>query len=327
MRRVATTLLALVSLAVLGTRAEAADKVTFLLPAPAALPAFAPYQLAKSEGYYAAEGLDVSFHVAKGGVDVAKQVAVGNAELGGAIGDTPIIVRANGVPVKGVALLGGQALTQIIVRKDGGIKSFADLKGKAIGVLSYEESAYYNLLGVLASAGLKRSDVSARAVGPAGTVQLMAAKQLDAICAAPDFGVAVQNRGVDVDYLPINDAFPAMAQAIVASDEVIAKRPKLVRGFVKATLKAVQFIMADPDKAAQAFVKAVPQQAGKEKAVAAIMKHYVELVYPLDKGVALGSFEPKRVAAVQKFYLDHGIIRTAVPATDVYTNAFVKDAP
>lgn len=314
----------LLVLAVSGSAAWGADKITFLLPAPAALPAFAPYQLAKSQGYYTDEGINVTFQVAKGGVDVAKQVAVGNAELGGASGDTSIIVRPNGVPVKGVALLGGQALAQIIVREGTNIKSLADLKGKTIGVLSYQESAYYNLLGVLANAGLKRSNVHIEAVGPAGLVQLMTAKRLDAICAAPDFGVAIQNAGIGVEYFSINKTFPAMAQAIVASDDIIKKRPKLVRGFVQATLRAIRGIIADPHKAAQAFVAAIPQQKGKEKTVEAIMRRYVELVYPLDKGTVLGAFEPARVEAVEKFYVTHNIIRAAVPESSVYTNEFVK---
>jgi NitT/TauT family transport system substrate-binding protein len=314
----------MLTLAAFSSASWAADKVTFLLPAPAVLPAFAPYQLAKSQGYYAAQGLDVTFQVVKGGVDVAKQVAVGNAEFGGASGDTAIIVRPNGVPVKGVALLGGQALAQLIVRKGTNIKNFADLKGKTIGVLSYQESAYYNLLGVLANAGLKRSDVHIEAVGPAGLVQLMTAKRLDAICAAPDFGVAIKHAGVEVNYLSINKAFPAMAQAVVASDDIIKKQPKLVRGFVQATLRAIRGIIADPHKAAQAFVAAIPQQKGKEKSVEAIMRRYVELVYPLDKGMALGAFEPARIEAVEEFYRANNIIRTAVPASSVYTNAFVK---
>ncbi|HKT19357.1 MAG TPA: ABC transporter substrate-binding protein, partial [Stellaceae bacterium] len=78
--------------------AQAGEKVTYLLPAPAFLPAFGPWMVAKARGYYAKDGLDVDFEAAKGGADVAKQVGVGNAVIGGAIGDTPIIVRANGVP-------------------------------------------------------------------------------------------------------------------------------------------------------------------------------------------------------------------------------------
>ena len=80
--------------------AMAAEKITYLLPAPPSLPAFAPWVLAKHLGYYAEAGYDVDFVVARGGVDVAKQIGVGNAPIGGAIGDTPIIVRGNGVPVR-----------------------------------------------------------------------------------------------------------------------------------------------------------------------------------------------------------------------------------
>ena len=105
----------------LGSVASAAEKVNYLLPAPAFLPAFGPWMLAQARGYYAEEGLEVTFQTAKGGVDVAKQVGAGNAPIGGGIGDTPIIVRANGIPVKAVAVLGGRSLTQIVANAGSGI--------------------------------------------------------------------------------------------------------------------------------------------------------------------------------------------------------------
>src|SRR6266850_750523 len=105
--------LGIVCVVVLGSAptAVAAEKVTYLLPAPITLPAFGPWVVAQQRGYYAAEGLEVDFQTANGGADVAKQVGVGNAVIGGATGDTSIIVRGNGVPVKSVALLGGGGLT------------------------------------------------------------------------------------------------------------------------------------------------------------------------------------------------------------------------
>src|SRR5690554_709127 len=88
-------------------------EVTYLLPAPKTLPSFAPWLIAQQAGYFADEGLNVTFVSGKGGVDVAKQVGAGNAVIGGAIGDTPIIVRANGIPVKAVAVLGAGSLTLV----------------------------------------------------------------------------------------------------------------------------------------------------------------------------------------------------------------------
>ncbi|RAI43820.1 ABC transporter substrate-binding protein [Rhodoplanes roseus] len=306
------------------TAAHAAEKMTYLFPAPGVLPAFAPFQLAQARGYYAAEGLEVTFQVGKGGADVAKQVAVGNAELGGGIGDTPVIVRANGLPVKAVGVLGGQALTQIIVRKDAGVKSLADLKGKKIGVLAFQDTTYYNALAALASAGLKKDDVSIEAVGPAGMVKLMISGDLAAISGVPEWTAAIEEAGVGVDVYPITTIFPAMAQAMLASDDTIAKKPKVVEGFVRATLKAVRDIQADPKTAAADYVKAVPQHAGREAQILDIMQRYNTLVYRTENPADLGKLDPKRIAAVQKFYVDSGIVQTAVPVADLYTNQFVK---
>ncbi len=112
--------------------AQNLEEVTYLLPAPSFLPAFGPWMLAQARGYYAQEGLKVNFVIGKGGVDVAKQVGAGNAPIGGAIGDTPIIARAQGIPVKAVAVLGGKSLTQLVVHQDKGIAGPKDLKGKTI---------------------------------------------------------------------------------------------------------------------------------------------------------------------------------------------------
>ncbi|MFO6136625.1 ABC transporter substrate-binding protein, partial [Pseudomonas aeruginosa] len=79
-----------------GLSVQAAPReVTYLLPAPPNSPAFAPWVIAREKGYYADLGLKVTFVAGKGGVDVAKQIGAGNAPVGGATGDTLIVVRAN----------------------------------------------------------------------------------------------------------------------------------------------------------------------------------------------------------------------------------------
>ncbi len=310
--------------ALTSTAASAQDKLTYLFPAPEFLPAFAPFQIAKAKGYYKDAGLDVDFQVGKGGADVAKQVAVGNADLGGGIGDTPLIVRANGLTVKGVALLGGKSLTALYVRKDAGVKGIADLKGKNVGVLAFQDTTYYNLLAMLASAGLKKDDLSVQAVGPAGVVQLMISGGLQAISGVPEWAAAVEAAGIPLDRYAIDQIFPAMAQAILASDKAIAEKPKAVQGFVSATLKALGEIIADPEKASKEYVAAVPQHAGKEKIMEAIMRRYVEQVYAPAPGFKVGQFDKARMEKVQKFYIDSQIVEKAVPIDDTFTNQFVN---
>ena len=312
------------TVALTATAASAQEKLTYLFPAPDFLPAFAPFQIAKAKGYYKDAGLDVEFQVGKGGADVAKQVAVGNADLGGGIGDTPLIVRANGLTVKGVALLGGKSLTALYVRKDAGVKGIADLKGKNVGVLAFQDTTYYNLLAMLASGGLKKDDLSVQAVGPAGVVQLMISGGLQAISGVPEWAAAIEAAGIPLDRYAIDQIFPAMAQAILASDKAIAEKPKAVQGFVSATLKALSEIVADPEKASKEYVAAVPQHAGKEKVMEAIMRRYVEQVYAAAPGFKVGQFDKARMEKVQKFYVDSQIVEKAVAIDETFTNQFVN---
>ena len=54
-----------------------------------------------------------------------------------------------------------------------------------------------------------------------------------------------------------------------------------------------------------------------------ILKRYATLIYAVNERPNFGSFDPARIAAVGRFYLDHGIVQKAVPVEDTYTNDFV----
>jgi len=303
--------------------ARAAEAVTYLFPAPSFLPAFVPHQLAQQRGYFAAQGLTVTFQTGRGGADAAKQVAVGNADLGGGVGETSMIVRPNGLPVRGVALLGGKSLYQVASRKATGIKSLADLRGKKVGVIGYQDTGYYTLLGALAGVGVRKADLEIQAVGPAGMTQLMISGSVDAIMSVPEWSYMIEAAGTPLDYFPIDTLFPSMSQAVLASDQIIQKKPEVVKGFATAVLHALRDCIADPAGVAKDYVTFVPQQAGKAAEIETILRRYGTDVYPTTAAMPLGRFDPQRLATVQRFYIDQGIIQTAVPVEELYSNDFV----
>jgi NitT/TauT family transport system substrate-binding protein len=302
--------------------AQSAENVTYLFPAPPVLPAFGPIQLAKGKGYFAAAGIDMSFAVGRGGVDVAKQVGAGNALIGGIVADGPIMVRQNGVPIKIVAVFGGKGFMQLVVREDSGIEKPADLKGKTITVMSYQDTTFYALLGLLASVGLTQDDVNIQSVGPTGVWEFVAAGKSAGMAGVPDWIPPVQAAGVKVKVIPSDEFFPHMAQGIGVSDQAIREKPALVRAIVKAALRGMKDIMDDPDKAADEFVRFVPEWKGREGAVKAAFTYYVKFVYPGQ--AVLGEVNAERLAKLQDFYLAKGLIQRKSPVEDLYTNAFVK---
>lgn len=317
---VATLVCASVTLPMMA-KAQNLQEITYLLPAPGNLPAFGPWMIAQAKGYYKAEGLDVKFVSARGGVDVAKQVGAGNAVIGGAIGDTPIIARAQGIPVKAVAVLGAGSLTQLVTHKDERIESPRELKGKTVTVLAYTDTTYYALLGMLSKVGLTKNDVNIQAAGPAGVWQQFASKKAVGMAGVPDWTVSSMDAGAQVDILPADVYFKSMAQAILVSDDTIEKNPQLVQKLVRATLKGMKDIMADPKAATKVYVEHVPAHKGKEASILKAFEMYNQYVYAAQK--VPGQMDESRLAELQKFYVTNGVVPKEVPVKDLYTNKFV----
>ncbi|HEY7972316.1 MAG: ABC transporter substrate-binding protein [Xanthobacteraceae bacterium] len=322
LRAMAKLAIGIVGLAMACAPARSAETITYLFPAPPILPAFAPIQLAKGKGYFAQAGLDVNYAVARGGVDVAKQVGAGNAPVGGIVADAPIIVRQNGVPIKMVAVFGGRGFMQLVVRADSGIEKPADLKGKTLSVMSYQDTTFYALLGLLASAGLTQDDVNIQAAGPTGVWEFVATGKSAGMAGVPDWIPPVEAAGVKVRIIQTEQFFPHMAQAIGASDQIIKEKPELVRKVVQSALHGMKDVMDNPEQAAADFVKFVPEWQGKEGQVKTALKYYADLVYPGQ--TVLGAVDPERLAKLQDFYLAKGIITKKSPLDELYTNEFVK---
>jgi NitT/TauT family transport system substrate-binding protein len=322
-RRVAhATLAAVFAAGVTMTSAAAQEKVTYLFPAPPILPSFAPLQLAKGKGYFKDEGLDVDFQVARGGVEVAKQVGAGNAQIGGIVGDGPIMVRGNGVPVKIVAMFGGKGFMQTVVREDSGIDKPADLKGKTITVLSYQDTTFYALLGLLASVGLTQNDVNIQAAGPTGVWESVATGKSVGMAGVPDWIALVEATGAKIKIIPTDEFFPHMAQGIAVSDKMIKDNPEMIQKFVRAAMRGMKDVMDNPDQAAVDFVTFVPEWKGKEGVVKSALNYFQKLVYVDQK--KLGEVNGDRLAKLQDFYLEKGIIQKKTPVDELYTNQFIK---
>lgn len=264
---------------------------------------------------------EVEFVTGRGGVDVAKQVGAGNAVIGGAIGDTPIIARAQGIPVKAVAVLGSGSLMQLVSHKDERIDSPRELRGKTVTVLAYTDTTYYALLGMMAKVGLTKNDVNIQAAGPAGVWQQFASKKASAMAGVPEWTVSAMDAGAQVNIQPADTYFKSMAQAILASDDTIQKNPQLIQKLVRATLKGMKDIMADPKAATLAYVNHVPMHKGKEASIQKAFEMYNEYVYESQK--VPGLMDEARLSELQKFYVANGIVPKEAALSDLFTNQFV----
>ena len=187
--------------------------------------------------------------------------------------------------------------------------------------MSYQDTTYYALRGMLAATGLKVQDINAMAVGPRGVPGMVIQGKAVGCACVPDWIPPIQGAKVKIRIIKSEDYFPHMAQASLASDKLIAANPALIKKFVGAVLKGMKDVMDDPAGAAKDFAKAAPMWKGKEGYIKAVFKYYAELVYPGQK--VLGEINAERLAKLQDFYVKQGIVRKKVPLKDLYTNQFV----
>ena len=116
--------------------AQAAEKVTIQLKWVTQAQ-FAGYYVAQDKGYYQAEGLDVT--IKPGGPDIGtpQVLAGGGADVIVDWMPSALASREKGVPLVNIAQIFKKSGMMLTCRKDSGIKSPSDFRGKTLGVWFY----------------------------------------------------------------------------------------------------------------------------------------------------------------------------------------------
>jgi NitT/TauT family transport system substrate-binding protein len=116
-----------------GIAAHAADPLTLQLKW-VTQGQFAGYYVAQAKGFYKAENLDVT--IKPGGPDInpSQVIAAGGADVVVDWMPSALATREHGVPLVNIAQVFNKSGMELTCRRDSGIKTPADFKGKTLGV-------------------------------------------------------------------------------------------------------------------------------------------------------------------------------------------------
>ena len=212
---------------------------------------------------------------------------------------------------------------QLVMDKDKGLKTVKDLKGKTITVLAYQDTTYFALLGMLASQGMTKDDVNAQAAGPVNVWKLFLSGQADALASVPDWTAQIMLAKKNIEIIPSDTLFKSMAQAIIASDETIQKRPELIQKVVRATLEGPEGRHGRPGPAPPSTSsRRRPSLPARRSSSRSPSSCSTSTSMPARRWWARWTSSACRT--LQDFYAKEGLIRTKTPVKDLYTNQFVK---
>ncbi|HWP19679.1 MAG TPA: ABC transporter substrate-binding protein [Burkholderiaceae bacterium] len=214
----------------------------------------APFFVALGKGYYKEEGLDVTIDVGNGSVASITRVASGAYDLG--FGDISSLIEFNaanpGAPlVQAVYQYYNRAPFTIIGRKDRGITDFKSLQGKRIAAAAVEATRRAWPM-VAKRAGMKADALQWVTTDFSARDNVMVRGDVDGATYFHDSAISLfaRMKQEELTVLPYADAgLDVYGNAVLASTRLIAERPQLVAGFLRATNQALVETLADPARA------------------------------------------------------------------------------
>jgi NitT/TauT family transport system substrate-binding protein len=279
---------------------------------------FAPFYLAQQEGYYTDAGLTVDFQN-KIDPDLITLVGQGAVDIGLADGTSVIPAVSQGIPIRYVATIYGRFPSVVFAKASSGIASAADLEGRKLGIPGRFGSSWIMLQALLASADLTPEDLE---IVESPDFGQGAAVIQDAVDAATGFTnnepVQLQMTGEAVSILRVDDITPLPGNGLIVGTSTLEGKSDAVAAFIAATLRAMEDIVAEPERGLEAALTAVPELASARDTQAAILDATIAVWRgPVQEAGGLGAIEPADWAASIEYLTTLGLVPNPVAVEDL----------
>jgi len=281
---------------------------------------FAAFYRADQAGYYAAEGVSVTFQN-EIDANLVPKVGEGQVDLGLADGTSVIPAVSQGIPIRYVATVYSKFPSIVFAKADAGIASAADLKGRKIGIPGKYGSSWIMLQALLGSAKLTTADVRIVEYPDFGQGAAVAAGAVDAATGfVNNEPVQLELAGTKTTVLTVDAITPLPGPGIIVGTATLGAKRVAVAGFVRATLKAMNEIAATPSIGVDAAIKAVPDLASSRGTQEAILAATIATWRRTDAAAGstlTGAIDPADWDASASFMTTLGLVAKPVGAADL----------
>ena len=236
----------------------------------------APYFVALDKGYYKAEGLDVTIDTGPGSVAGIARVAAGTYPLG--FFDVNSLARFRDQnpdkDVKAVLMVYDKPPFAIVSMAKSNINSPKDLEGKVLGAPA-PDGAFAQWKAFVKENKIDDSKVKVENVGFPVREPMLADGKVDAITGFSFSSYFnLMSKGIaekDIKVMLMSDyGIVLYGNAIMVNPDFAKANPKVVAGFVRATIKGIIDTAKDPDSAIKSVMKR--NETGDEKIELARLK-------------------------------------------------------
>jgi NitT/TauT family transport system substrate-binding protein len=210
------------------------------------------FPIAQDRGYMREEGIDCKTVFIEATPGIQAMVA-GTIEFTNSGTSALVALSRGSAPLKVVLATNDQVLQWLVTRPN--ISSPKELKGKKIATTGVAAVGTFMLKQILTKHGLDGiKDVNYIDPGPNNQLTALISGVVDAAVLGPDQRIIALDNGMkELFYFgkEVKNSWGTLA----TSDRVIKEKPKMLAGFIKASLKALRWIRQDREGAIAAIVK------------------------------------------------------------------------
>ena len=215
---------------------------------------YLPWDVAKALGYFDQEGLDVDITYTKGGSEASTALASGTVEYSGNAIDHAIAAAERGKSLVMIADFMNQPGIALMVRPADRekYKTFADFKGKTIGVTSIGSATHVLATWMAHRAGLGKDDIKIIGVGGGATmISALTGNQVDAAYGNDPYATTLIKSGRGAQWIGLytsSDTNKALGfreycfTGALTRGEVIQKSPERTQKIVNALVRAQKYM-------------------------------------------------------------------------------------
>lgn len=284
---------------------------------------------ALDKGYYRDENLNVDILRGQGAPKTVEAVDQGKMDFG--FGDfTPLILaRAKGAKVKAIGMICDITPQGLGGLKERGIKSPKDLEGRKVGMSAF--TATRQMLPIMAKLnGVDYKKIEIVTISEALLVSSILNGDVDMAATWRGSSHAVlenevKKKGKEIAWLGISDwGIDIYGPIIFTSDKVIKEKPDLIKRFLAATYKGVDFAVKNPDQAVEIAFRLHPEIGNKDVLKAQWMETLPEIMTERARQKGYGWIAEEKMKKTRDLVLEaYEIAKDSVPLNDLYTNEFL----
>ena len=286
---------------------------------------FAGVYVAKAKGYYSAEGIDMTINPGGPNLNAESLVASGadTFAVGGGT-ESSLAARDKKLPIATIAMLHQRTPYVYVVLPDSKIEKIGDFKGKKI--TTFFTGAQHTLYAIMRRNGMASTDASITAQGVSMTPFINKEVDIATVTLYNELNV-LKARGVNVRIFAPDDFGVSMPRdTLITSDKVVAENPKLVQGFLNATLRGWKYAIQNQPEAVDIVMAAAP---GLERPHQVAMLAEAARLMVADAGTTqgLGAIDMARMKAAHDLLLDAKVISAPVEMGVAFTPRFWEAVP